>query len=264
MANGSAVPTLLREKGPHRDVTGVVVNTIAVVLGGALGTWVLPSLKQSAERLALQGLGVAIAIIGIGQAMSADAMVIAIVSIVAGAVIGDALHLDALLTSFGNWIARTVPRFAKRGSDEGAQATSLSDGFVSATLLFLVGPMAIVGSLQAGISGDNQILLAKAALDGTTALVLSSGMGAGVLLSAVPLFLYQGAIVAAAGALAALLNGPVQAALTVTGGVMIAAMGLNMLGVVRVEVANLLPSLVVAAVIAALEPVAVHAISSLL
>ncbi|MDQ7794615.1 MAG: DUF554 family protein [bacterium] len=140
-----------------------------------------------------------------------------------------------------------LERWASRLGGEG-----LARGFIAATLLYCVGAMAIVGALEGGLEGRHDTLLAKAALDGIVSIVLAASLGAGVLLSALPVLLYQGGIALLARVLAPLLHGPSLAALTATGGLLVVAIGLNLVGATRLKVADLLPAIVLAPLMAAL------------
>jgi uncharacterized membrane protein YqgA involved in biofilm formation len=173
-----------------------------------------------------------------------DQFLIVILSMVGGAVLGEWMDLEARLNSLGNWIERRMK--AKEG-------TSISQGFVTATLIFGIGAMAIIGALDSGIRNDHDVLITKAIIDGFTALVLASTLGIGVLFSAVPIILYEGFI----AIFSRQINTMIPTALmdsfilemTATGGVMILAIGLNIIGVTKIRVANLLPGILITAIL---------------
>ena len=178
--------------------------------------------------------------IGIQGAIQTENMMLMIISAVVGSLIGEALRLEARLDSLGAWVQR---RLAK--DDDG-----FSQGFISATLLYCVGSMAVVGSIEAGLQNKPDTLLAKAVLDGVSALILSSSMGMGVALSALPLLAYQGTIALLAMLLGNFLPAEAIAEVSATGSLLIIGLGFNMLGFskARIRVGNMLPAILIPAV----------------
>ena len=153
-----------------------------------------------------------------------------------GGIIGESLDLDRKMQSLGDWIQKKTKRFVKGDS-------SVAEGFVTASLLFCVGAMAIVGSLENGLTGNYDTLKAKAVLDGISSIVFSSSLGIGVMFSAAAIFLYQGSISLMAGFLAPLIGSEmVQNEMTCVGSLLIAALSLNMLGITKIKVMNLVPA----------------------
>ena len=185
-------------------------------------------------------LALCVLTIGIQGAIRTENMMLVIVSAVVGSLIGEALRLEARLDSLGAWVQR---RLAK--DDDG-----FSQGFISATLLYCVGSMAVVGSIEAGLQNKPDTLLAKAVLDGVSALILSSSMGMGVALSALPLLAYQGGIALLALLLGNFLPAEAIAEVSATGSLLIIGLGFNMLGFskVRIRVGNMLPAILIPAV----------------
>ncbi|MBX5465032.1 MAG: DUF554 domain-containing protein [Clostridia bacterium] len=221
---------------------GTLVNVLAILAGTTLGAFALPPLPEAIHRRLLQAVGLAVIVIGLGQTLPAGQTLVALVSTVLGAAAGEAFHLHEGLDRFGEWLRRVTP--SRLGGD--------SSGFVTATLIFVVGPMAILGALQDGLYGDHSTLFAKAALDGITSAVLAATLGASVGLAALVVLLYQGGIALFAAPFHALLTGAPEHALTATGGLLILAIGLNMVGATEIRVANLLPALPVALALGAL------------
>ncbi len=185
-------------------------------------------------------LALCVLTIGIQGAIRTENMMLVIVSAVVGSLIGEALRLEDRLDSLGAWVQR---RLAK--DDDG-----FSQGFISATLLYCVGSMAVVGSIEAGLQNKPDTLLAKAVLDGVSALILSSSMGMGVALSALPLLAYQGAIALLAMLLGNFLPAEAIAEVSATGSLLIIGLGFNMLGFskARIRVGNMLPAILIPAV----------------
>lgn len=215
---------------------GVLVNAAAVLVGGLLGLLLRGGISVRFRNIVSQGLALCVTLIGIMNAIQTKDMMCVIVSIVLGAVLGEALKIEQHLDHLGE-IAQK--KFASGGDSR------FSEGFVTATLLYCVGAMAVVGSMQAGLTGDASTLLAKSALDGVSSVIFASAMGPGVILSLVPLTIYQGGIALAAHIVGPVLSGTVINEMSAVGGLLIVALGLNMLEAAktRVRVANLLPAI---------------------
>lgn len=216
---------------------GVWVNFAVVVLGGLVGTFMKKAIPDRYARTINHGLALCVLIIGIGGALETEDMLIMIVSVVIGAAAGTALKIEDHLNRLGDFAQRKLSHGDSR----------FAEGFVNATLLFGVGAMAVVGSLEAGLSNDPDTLLAKAALDGVGALIFASTFGPGVILSAVPLTLYQGGIALLADTIAPVLTEELIREMSAVGSVLIIGLGLNMLGVVKdgIRVGNMLPAMLV-------------------
>ena len=217
-------------------MTGVMVNAALVLLGSAIGLLFGKLLNQRLNQAVMTGIGLCTLVIGISGALKGEHLLILIAALALGAVIGTLLDIDGFIRRLGDRAQAMTRR-------EGA---SVSEGFVAASLLFCVGAMAVVGSLEAGISGSNATLYTKSALDFVSAIFLASSLGAGVALSAVSVFIYQGAIVLLSGLLAPVMTPEAIATLSGTGSVLIMALGLNMIGVTKIKVADFLPALILA------------------
>lgn len=219
---------------------GTVVNALAVILGSLLG-FILPRLREEMRTQVMQGVGLVVILMGFAMAMSSENIIVILVSLVLGGIIGGWLHLDDQLKRFGRWMET---RFDKQGG--------FASGFITATLVFCVGPMSVLGALAGGLKGEHDLLFTKAMLDGFTAIIFTSSLGMGVLFSAVPVFLYQGMIALSAEWITRLFQGPLLDRalddLTAVGGIMIIAIGLNLLNLTRIRVADWLPALPLAAV----------------
>lgn len=178
-----------------------------------------------------------IIVIGVQMAFKSENIMVVIFSIVLGAIVGEGIDIDTKLQRFGDWIGSKLIG----GHDAGA-AKVIGEGFVAASLIYCVGAMAIIGSLQDGLKGDTTILFAKSTLDGIIAIILTANLGIGVALSAVSVLLYQGTLTLLAGVLEPVLTTSILNEVTATGGMLIMAIGVNMLKVVQIRISNLLPA----------------------
>jgi uncharacterized protein len=219
------------------------MNALGIILGTIIGL-LLRRIPDQMKQTVMVVIGLSVVVLGIDMALTSDNFFIVIVSLIAGTVIGELLRLEDHLHQIGNLLERKMGKH---------QSGNISQGFVTATLIFVVGAMAIVGALDSGLRQDHAVLLTKSMIDGFTSIVLASTLGVGVLLSAVPVLFYQGGIALFANVIHQYLSDSLLeiliAELTATGGVLIFAIGINMLGIKQIRVANLLPSIVVVTII---------------
>ncbi|MDG4655659.1 DUF554 domain-containing protein [Ectobacillus antri] len=219
---------------------GTLVNGVAIITGSLFGL-VLRNISERMKATVMQGIGLAVLILGVGMGLKSEQFLIVISSIAIGSAIGEWWNLEEKLNKLGIWIEKRV------GAKEKG---SIARGFVTATLVYVVGAMAIVGALDSGLRHDHTVLFTKAMLDGISAIIFTSALGIGVMLSAIPVILYQGFIALFATQIQAfvpeVLMDAIILEITAVGGIMIVAIGLNMLEVVKVRVANMLPSLLIA------------------
>lgn len=222
---------------------GTIVNCVFIIIGSLIGR-LLANIPESMKSTVMKGIGLTVTVLGIQMGMKSSNFLYVIISIVLGAVLGEALHLEEKLNKLGVWIEKKVGRNLKG---------NVAQGFVTATLIFVIGAMAVVGALDSGIRGDHQVLYTKAMLDGFTAIMLTSTLGLGVMFSSIPVFLYQGIIALFANQINQLIPKQLMDGfileLTATGGIIILAIGLNILEITKIKVANLLPGLLVIAII---------------
>ena len=216
---------------------GSLVNAAAIVLGGAIGLLLKKGLPERIADALMKGNGLVVLYIGLSGALKGQNVLVAVLAIAIGGALGAWIDIDRGVTVLGD----KAQRLFVRGED-GTKST-FAEGFVSATLLFCVGAMAVVGALQSGLSHDHGTLYAKALIDGITAMIFAASLGAGVLLSAVPILLYQGTIALLAGLIAPLLTDTIIAEMTCAGSLIIVGISLNMLGVCKIKVANYLPAI---------------------
>lgn len=215
---------------------GTLVNVVAVLVGSGIGLSVGNRLPERMQRIITTGLGLSTLLIGVQMALKVQNMLVVIASMVIGGVVGELLEIETRLEQAGEWLK------GRARSDSGNFVT----GYVTASLVFCVGPMTIVGSIQEGISGNAEILYTKSMLDGAASVAFASSLGIGVIFASVTVLLLQGALTLLGGQLAFLLRPEVLNELTATGGLLILAIGLLLLDVKRLRVANLLPALVMA------------------
>jgi len=223
---------------------GTVINVAAIAIGTLIGLALKQRLPERITSIVMQGLGLVTALIGVKMIIVTENVLVVLVSIVVGGVFGELLHIEARLDAFGEKVE------AKFSREKGTFAKA----FVTSSLLYCVGPMAILGALQDGLRGDYSILLTKSGLDGVASVAFASTLGAGVLFSAIPLALYQGGITVGASMLEPFLSSSIVNAMTSTGGLLILGIALNILQVTKIRVGNLLPAILIAAALASLLP----------
>jgi len=221
---------------------GTLANVAAIALGTLLGLALKQRLPERINTIAMQALGLVTVLIGIKMVTTTENVLIILVSMVIGGIVGELLQIEQRLDKFGS---RIEARLSKEGG-------TFTKAFVTSTLLYCVGPLAILGALQDGLQGDYSILLTKSGLDGVASIAFASTLGLGVLFSTLPVALYQGGITVAASLLQPYLSSSIINAMTATGGLLILGIGLNILKVSQIRVANLLPAILVAAIAAGL------------
>lgn len=220
---------------------GTLVNAAVVLLGSGVGLMLRSGFAERYQKTVMQGLGLAVLLIGMEMALKTKNVLIVILSLVVGGLAGEWGNIDDKLNRFGAWLSeQTKGRYG-----------DLGQGFVAASLIYCVGAMAIVGAIQDGLAGDATTLYAKSMLDGISSIVLSSALGAGVALSSISILVYQGSISLLAGQLSTVLGEAVIREMTAVGGVLIVGIALSMLEIKIIKVANLLPAILFAALIAA-------------
>lgn len=220
---------------------GVIVNVITVLIGSSIGLLFKKGIPEKVSNAAMIGLGACTLYIGISGSLCGENVLILIASMVLGAITGTLLNIDGAL----NTLARTVEsRFKKEG-----QKASVAEGLISATLLFCVGSMTVTGSIQAGLTGDNTLLITKATLDLVSSMMLASSLGIGVMLSAGAVFVIQGGLVMLAGLIAPFLNAAAINEMTCAGSLLIVMIGTNLMGITKIKVADYLPAIVFAPIL---------------
>lgn len=223
---------------------GSIVNACLIIIGALLGRF-LSNIPERMKETVMYGIGLAVAAIGIQMTFESTQILIVIISIVIGAIIGEWMNLDDKINGLGKWIEKKLP--AKK------EGPGIAQGFVTATLIFVVGSMAIIGAIDSGLRNDHDVLIMKGIIDGFTSVILSSTLGIGVMLAAVPVFLYQGLITIFSTQISRFVPDELLqffiSEMTATGGLMIVGIGLNLIGITKIRVANLIPGIAVVAVI---------------
>lgn len=232
---------------------GVLFNTLTVIAGSLIGLSFKKSVPKRLTDAVMCGIGLCTIYIGISGAISAGSdpqanPVMPIIAIALGVLIGTILDIDGRLVRLGNLVER---RFAKNTDTEGEHSRGrIAEGFVSACLLFCVGSMTIVGGINAGVSGDNTLYFTKGVLDFVSSTALSVSFGMGVLLSSAFVFVFQGGLVLAATLIEPLLTTHMIAEMNCVGSLLIVVIGLNLMGITKIKVADYLPSILVALLLA--------------
>lgn len=215
---------------------GVLFNTLTVLVGSSVGLLLKKGIPEKVSKAVMIALGLCTIYIGVDGALDGKNPIVVIVAMVFGTIVGTLLDIDGKIESVGKWIERK----AKRGDKQ----TSIAEGFMTASLLFCIGAMTIVGSLNAGLNGDNKLLFTKGTLDLISSCMLASTLGIGVLFAAAFVLVFQGGLVLLAGLLQNVLtNEALIAEITCAGSLMILGLGFNLVGLSKFKVANFLPAL---------------------
>ncbi|MDD3654550.1 MAG: DUF554 domain-containing protein [Desulfotomaculaceae bacterium] len=223
---------------------GTIVNAAAIVVGAGLGLLCKKGISKEFSTTILQGIGLAVLLIGLSMAIQSKQIIVVIISLALGGLTGELLNIEGGLARLGRWLEQKV----------GGDAGEVGKAFVTSSLIYCVGAMSILGAIEDGLNNNHQVLFAKAALDGISAIVFTSSMGIGVVFSIFPVLIYQGSISLLAGLVKGFLSSAVVVEMTATGGLLIAGIAFNMLGITNIKVGNLLPAIFFAVPIALLLP----------
>jgi uncharacterized membrane protein YqgA involved in biofilm formation len=223
---------------------GTAINVLAVLVGGGIGTLAGARLPEGMRSTAMQAIGIVTLLVGVSNFLEYDNVLVPLVSVILGLVVGEILNIDARLKTLGDLLES---RFSKGESP-------VSRAFLTTSLLFCVGPLTVIGALQDGLNGDYSLLALKSALDFIAALAFASVLGWGVLLSAATVLIVQGSLTLGAAFLDPLVTGAMISGATATGGILIFGLGLGLLGLKEVRVANMLPALIFAPLLVAASP----------
>ena len=224
------------------SLLGVFVNTGTVVAGSLLGLLFRRGIPQRVSAAVMIGLGLCTVYIGVEGALEGQNVLIVIGAIVLGSIVGPLLNIDGAIDRLGKWVETKF----RRGEGE---TVSVAEGFVTASLLFCVGAMTINGAIEAGVKGDDTIYFTKATLDLFSSMMLSAGLGIGVMLSAVFVLVFQGLLVLLAGVIAPALTPFAVAEMTCAGSLIMIAIGTNLMGISKIKVADYLPAILFAPII---------------
>jgi uncharacterized protein len=222
---------------------GTLVNGICIAVGALLGT-IFTKIPDKTKTTVMQGIALAVMLLGIQMGMKSEQFLIVIISLVFGGLLGEFWDIDGKLNGIGLWLEK------KLGANEKG---SIAKGFVTATLIFVIGALSIIGALDSGIRGDHRVLFTKSIIDGFMSLILTTTLGIGVIFSLIPVILYEGSIALFATQIQKYVPPELMdafiAEMTATGGLMIVAIGFNLLGIIQIRVANMLPGILLNAII---------------
>ena len=219
---------------------GPIVNALVVIVCSLAGCFLIRGIPDRFEELLKKAIGLSIIYVGIRGAMDNERILLLIMSMVAGAIIGEFINIDKWMNRVGLWAEK---KLGMTGTGPANSKRNFSKGFVSASIIFCTGSMAIVGSMQSGLQGNHETLFAKSILDGSISLVFGASMGIGVAFSALPVLVYEGAIVLASLAIRDYLTEEIIREMSAVGSLIIAGIGFNFLGVKEIKVANLIPAI---------------------
>lgn len=220
-------------------MTGVLVNVLTVLIGSTVGLIFKKGISQKYTDAVMKGIGLCTLMIGVQGTLKGENQLVAIIAMVFGAIVGTALDLDGKLNGAGDLLSKKIK---KNDGDK----VSIAEGFVTASLLFCVGAMTIIGSLESGLKGDHTTIFTKSILDLFSSCMLSASLGIGVIFASVFVFVFQGGVVLMAGVLEPLLSETAVAEITCVGSLMIMALGFNLTGIAKFKVANYFPALIFA------------------
>lgn len=220
---------------------GVIVNVITVLIGSCIGLLFKKGIPERVSTAAMTGLGACTLYIGISGSLCGENVLIVIASVVLGVITGTLFNIDGAINKLANTVET---KFKKDG-----QNVSIAEGLVTATLLFCVGSMTVTGSIQAGLTGDNSVLITKATLDLVSSMMLASSLGVGVLLASVSVFAIQGGLVLLAGLIAPFMSMGAINEMTCAGSILIIMIGTNLMGITKIKVADFLPAIIFAPII---------------
>lgn len=217
---------------------GVIVNMVAAIVGGTIGTLFKKGIPEKITNGIMVAVGLCVVYIGIDGALKGENTLVLIISMLVGTAIGSLIDIDDKINRLGQWVEGKF--------NKGEKKVSIAEGFVTSTLLFCVGSMTVVGSLNAGLLGDNQMLYTKSLLDLISGTMIAASCGIGVVFSAIPILVFQGGIVLLAELLSGVLTTPAINEMTCVGSVIIIALGLNLVGISKFKVANFMPAIILA------------------
>ncbi len=214
-------------------MNGTLVNTAAIIVGGLIGISAGGYLPERIKTIMVQALGLSVVLVGLKMALSVTDLIVTIGCLLVGAITGELIRIEYWVARLGEWMRI---RFRSNSS-------TFAEGFMSASILYLTGAMMIVGSIQDGTIGDSTTLYVKSLLDGVIAIPLASTFGIGVAFSAISVFLVQGSITLLASHLLFMQDPDVLNAVTVTGGLLIVGIGMNLLKITKISIGNFLPAI---------------------
>lgn len=233
---------------------GTLVNMVAIIVGAGIGLLASARLPKRVTEITLQAMGGVTLLIGIQMALTAQGsaqVLVILLSLVIGSILGEFMDIEGWLARLGALLELKINSKRAVTSDADSNDSRFARGFVAASLLFCVGPMAVLGALQDGLQGDSTILFTKSALDGVASIAMGAALGPGVMLSVASVGLYQGTLTALASLARVFMTEPVVAAITSCGGIIIMGIAVNIWDLKHIRVGNMLPALLIAGLMAA-------------
>jgi len=221
-------------------LTGTLINTATVIAGAGLGTLLGDRLPDRIRQTVIYGIGLITLVLGMQMALTTGSILVVLLSIMLGGILGEWWTLEERLNGLGRSIEKAASKYPVLARGD------FTRGFVTASLVFCIGPMTFLGSIQDGLTGNFRLLTIKSVLDGFAGFAFAASMGFGVAFAAITVLLFQGGITLGAGFLNEVLTDSMIVEMTATGGVMILGIGLLLLDIKKVKVANYLPALVIA------------------
>lgn len=212
---------------------GSIINALAIIGGSIIGCWLQSRFPDRIRSIVFQGLGLCVLLIGIQMALKVENILIVIFAILLGAITGELCRLDTLFERLGNRLKGLLK----------SKNPKFTEGLITASLIYCIGAMAIVGALEEGINGNPEVLLTKSILDGFASIALAASYGSGVFFSFIPVLLYQGIMTIGASYFQQYFSDMMIAQITACGGLLILGIGINLLELTEIKLANLLPSL---------------------
>lgn len=232
-------------------MTGTLINVVAILVGSGLGLLLGSRLPEKLKQTVVSGIGLFTLALGVSMFLETQNALVVLGALLIGAILGEWMRIEERLTQLGSWLETRFNRSAAVGVD-GQQSSQerFVRGFLTASLIYLIGPLAILGSIQDGLKGDYQLLAVKSVLDGFTAVAFASSLGIGVAFSALPTLLYQGLISLLAAQVQAVTTNAMMTEMTATGGVILLAIAFSsLLEIKKIRAGNFLPALFVAPLI---------------
>jgi len=214
---------------------GTVINVLAIIVGSIVGVLLKNRFNKKTQLIVFQALGLTILLVGIQMALKVQNITILILSVLIGAIIGESINIGLRIECFGIWLKNKIK----------LNDVKFTDAFVAASVLFCVGAMSIIGSLDEGIRGDKTVLITKSVIEGFAAIALASSMGIGTAFSVIPIFFYQGSITVLSGYVQSFFTPYMISQLTAVGGVLIMGVSIDLLDIKKIKIMNMLPSLII-------------------
>ncbi len=228
-------------------MTGTLVNTGAIIAGSLIGIGIRSRLPQKIIEIIFQGIGLFTLVIGISMSLRSEHMILLVVSIVSGSIIGQSINLEKYLRNFSDHLQK---RYSKKiistaENDKISSSNRFTEGFITASMLFCVGSMSILGAIEDGMGQAPNLLFTKSIMDGISSITLASSFGICIAFSSVPLLIYQGGLTLFAAFIMSFMTNDMTNDMTAVGGILLIGLGINILKIKEIQVINMLPSIII-------------------